>query len=73
MQSINSRKAREAFSATLEQAIAEPLEITRTGGKESVVMLSKREFEAMKRAQLESEMDIILKRHGDTFTALADC
>ncbi|EJG5414301.1 type II toxin-antitoxin system Phd/YefM family antitoxin [Salmonella enterica] len=72
MQSINSRKARDTFSATLEQAIIEPLEVTRTGGKESVVMLSKREYEAMKRAQLEAEMDFILERHEHTFTALAD-
>ncbi|WP_342324820.1 type II toxin-antitoxin system prevent-host-death family antitoxin [Kosakonia sp. BYX6] len=50
MQTINSRTARQHFSATLNAATAAPIEITRSGGVESVVWISKREYETLKHA-----------------------
>ncbi|MDJ0021704.1 MULTISPECIES: type II toxin-antitoxin system Phd/YefM family antitoxin [Pantoea] len=72
MNTVNSRAARDTWAATLDAALVEPIEVTRNGGKESVVMLSKSEFESLKRIQLEKDMDYILDRHANTFKALAD-
>lgn len=75
MQTVNSRNARTQFSALLDTAATEPVEITRAGGKTSAVLMSRQdydEYQALKRAQLEAEIDFIIDRHAHTFDALAD-
>lgn len=72
MKTINSEAMREAFAPTLDAATAEPIEITRTAGSESIVMLAKSRYDALMRSELDADMDFILERHAATFEALAD-
>lgn len=59
-----------AWDATIDAALNEPAKITWQG--ESVVMVSGSLYETLQQLLLEKDMEYLLKRHTDTFNALAD-
>ncbi|MBD2810617.1 type II toxin-antitoxin system Phd/YefM family antitoxin [Xenorhabdus sp. Vera] len=60
MSTFTISHARENLATVINQAIAgQPVEITRRG-RESVVIISKKEFEALQKAKLDAEFaDIV--------------
>ncbi len=67
---INSRHARINFSAVMDGALIVPVEITRTGSKKSVVMLSKREYDRLKAAAMKRRIDIAYLLRVSPFGAM---
>ena len=72
MQSINYRTARNSFAEILNSAEAgEEIEITRRG-RESSVLVSKKVFEAYKKAALDAEFSTLFDTLDQTNKALVN-
>ncbi|EGJ7360680.1 type II toxin-antitoxin system Phd/YefM family antitoxin [Salmonella enterica] len=71
MQTVTSAKLREKLADVLKDVETAPIEITRRG-EESTVIMTKREYLALKAAKLDQEFDFMMNRHRAAFEALAD-
>lgn len=71
MNSYTYSNARENLAAILDMvATGEPVEVTRRNG-ESVVVVSKTEFERYRKAALDAEFAEIMQTHGTAYTELS--
>lgn len=71
MNSYTYSNARENLAAILDMAATgEPVEVTRRNG-ESVVIVSKTEFERYRTAALDAEFAEIMQTHGTAYTELS--
>ncbi|MBD2785360.1 type II toxin-antitoxin system Phd/YefM family antitoxin [Xenorhabdus sp. DI] len=72
MNTFTISHARENLAAVIDQAVAgHPVEITRYG-RETAVIISKKEFDALQKAKLDAEFADIVGLFDTSNQALAD-
>lgn len=72
MNTFTISHARENLAAVIDQAVAgQPVEITRHG-RETAVIISKKEFEALQKAKLDAEFADIVGLFDTSNKALTD-